>query len=153
MNIEPTTKHVLVTKKTHAPAHSIHSAAKEDHHQIFHLPDHDMHCVVAVKEVLYEGADSYIVLAAECWEVDSNGVETGLHAPLGTHSIPHTTVVDGVVTVQSVIDHMTAVMTERLAKRKKALASLDGHAVKRLSKEDQYRKPATPAGINEPHIV
>jgi hypothetical protein len=143
----PRTTHKPVTQK----AHPALKALKEDHHRLFELPEHGMHAVVSIVENILPGADTYLCLMADCWEVDQDGNETGLRAVSGTHSIPHFSVGNDQIKVQDVVDHMTAMMVDRLAKRKKALSSLDGHAIKRAAIELHHERVTTPRGIDDDH--
>ena len=146
----PHTKHQLLTDKAHPAVRAL----EEEHHRAFYLPEHDMHAVVSIEERVQDCAENYVCLYAECWEVNSAGEKTGLYASTGTHSIPHHQLGNDVVDMQGVVEHMTAVMVERLAKRKKALSVADLHpAIKSAPHEQKLRKPALPRGIDDPHGI
>ena len=149
----PTTMHVPIRAATH-PGHAALRAATEDHHQVFHLPDHDMYCVVAIADRSHEGAEGGTSLHAECWEVDAAGEKTGLHAPIGLHGIPHHQLSNDVVQVDDIVELMTAIMVERLAKRKKALSLVDDHPlIKSLPDEQKRKELRLPRGINDPYAI
>ncbi len=116
----------------------------ESHHRAFKLPDNGgVNVVVAIEQQDSGDAEQHLFLGARAWEVDDAGNDTGLHAPLGTHSIPHGLLQDS-TEMAKVVELLTNEMIARVIKRQTAINSVDAFPIKKLPKEIAERKPQFP---------